>query len=208
MAQSVSRFVTLVLLLGVPSSRLSAEATAEVHESGLIVETGVRRLFLDVEVVDASGSPIQGLTKADFSLRLNGGAYPIDSVDDLCRCTADGRTPPSSPSFIPASFAPTKNPGCSNVQDSSTLATLAATPCCCVPHGGMKRSLPPTNSSRPTTAGHVAGSPASKPGGGSSSTGNRTVSGTEIVSGCSPDAIGSIVAWWIPDDKARWWESK
>lgn len=61
-------------------------------ETGLVERTGTRRILLDVEVTDRAGKPIRGLTRKDFAVRLDGEAWTLHSVDDLCACddpTAD-----------------------------------------------------------------------------------------------------------------------
>jgi VWFA-related protein len=47
-------------------------------------------MYLDVEVRDADGNPIPGLTEDDFELWLNIRDWPIYSVDDLCACDRQG----------------------------------------------------------------------------------------------------------------------
>ena len=78
------------------------DASTAVLESDLTAEVDVRLLFLDVEVVDEAGNPIPGLTRDDFTVRLNTWPYPIETLDDLCGCAAEGAragsVPP--PSFV------------------------------------------------------------------------------------------------------------
>ena len=50
--------------------------------------TTVTLMLLDVEVTDRKGNPIRGLRKEDFTVRLDGRAWPIESVDDMCPCEA------------------------------------------------------------------------------------------------------------------------
>ena len=53
---------------------------------GLVEESSVELTLVDVEVRDAEGRPIRGLTKDDFAVTLNWKSWPIYSVDDLCTC--------------------------------------------------------------------------------------------------------------------------
>ncbi len=53
---------------------------------GLEEEASVELTLVDVEVVDAQGRPVRGLTKDDFSVTLNWKSWPVYSVDDLCSC--------------------------------------------------------------------------------------------------------------------------
>lgn len=90
--------IIVLLAFGLTPGVPGQDDSGETHDSGLTVEVGVSRLFLDVEVVDADGRPIPGLTQEDFTIRLNNREYPIYSVDDLCGC-GDG-PPGTSPNFI------------------------------------------------------------------------------------------------------------
>lgn len=90
----------VLLAFALATSALGQDGSEEALESGLTVEVAVSRLFLDVEVVDADGRPLPGLTKDDFSLRLNNRRYPIRSVDDLCGCAEGSALPRTSPNFI------------------------------------------------------------------------------------------------------------
>ena len=74
---------------------------------GLEEEASVELTLVDVEVVDAQGRPIRGLTKDDFSATLNWKTWPVYSVDDLCSCdeppaAADASTVPGRPQPPPA----------------------------------------------------------------------------------------------------------
>ena len=46
-------------------------------------------MLLDVEVTDADGNPIPGLTRKDFQVQLDGRVQEIYSLDDLCRVPDD-----------------------------------------------------------------------------------------------------------------------
>lgn len=53
-------------------------------ESGLIEEERVTLMLVDVLALDEQGHPMPGLQKKDFTVRLNGGRWAIQSLDDLC----------------------------------------------------------------------------------------------------------------------------
>ena len=82
--------VTSALLLSGPTlDRVLAQDDAgeeRPFESSLIETTEISLILLDVVVTDKQGRPIRGLTKDDFTIRLNGRVFPIYSVDDLCAC--------------------------------------------------------------------------------------------------------------------------
>ena len=67
--------------LGAPQDLPSAPL-----ETGIEETVEVSLVLLDVEVLDASGNPMPGLSAADFSVRVGPGEWPIYSVDDFCRC--------------------------------------------------------------------------------------------------------------------------
>ncbi len=46
-------------------------------------------MLLDVEVTDKQGNPMRGLVKKDFTALVDGRAWQIDSVDDLCVCGSE-----------------------------------------------------------------------------------------------------------------------
>jgi VWFA-related protein len=97
----VTRPLIIVLLaFGLAPGVPGQDDSGETHDSGLTVEVGVSRLFLDVEVVDTDGRPMPGLTQEDFTIRLNNREYPIYSVDDLCGCAGGDGPPGPSPNFI------------------------------------------------------------------------------------------------------------
>jgi hypothetical protein len=68
------------------SSTESTEPEREPLDIGFREETGVRRLFIDVECKDGDGNPMVGLTKDDFKIRLNYLYRKIYTVDDFCPC--------------------------------------------------------------------------------------------------------------------------
>lgn len=91
--------VSLLLAAGVTSAFLCAgprldpvsaqDSAEEEHRpfaSSLVETAEVSLILLDVVVTDRQGRPVPGLTKVDFVVKLDGRAYPIYSVDDLCGC--------------------------------------------------------------------------------------------------------------------------
>ena len=66
---------------------------------GLVEESSVELTLVDVEVVDAQGRPVRGLTKDDFGVTLNWKPWPIYSVDDLCTC--EGAPPAAVAADLP-----------------------------------------------------------------------------------------------------------
>jgi len=85
--------VTAALLLSGPIlDRVSAQDDADEERpfrSSFIETAEVSLILLDVVVTDKQGRPVPGLTKGDFTIRLNGRKWPIYSVDDLCGCAAE-----------------------------------------------------------------------------------------------------------------------
>jgi hypothetical protein len=71
--------------------------TVPIHVD-LTEQAEVRRLLIDVEVLDEEGRPMPGLGREDFRVRLDYLWRRLLSVDDLCACTADGAAePPADP---------------------------------------------------------------------------------------------------------------
>ena len=58
--------------------------------------------LLDVEAYDQQGRPRRGLTRDDFSLRLDGKPWPIYSVDDFCAAGDSRRTASAPPGAAPS----------------------------------------------------------------------------------------------------------
>jgi VWFA-related protein len=69
---------------------VSAEGTQKEKDAplplGLVEQTGIELLLLDVEVVDANGRPVRGLTQDDFEITVNWKPWELYSVDELCAC--------------------------------------------------------------------------------------------------------------------------
>ena len=61
----------------------------------------VQRVLLDVRVVDDSGRPIEGLTAADFSVRLDGKISKIDTAEWVSLQTEHGRAATPIDSDVP-----------------------------------------------------------------------------------------------------------
>jgi len=79
---------------------LVAVTTAPLGQQRLprLAETAtVTLMLLDVEVTDENGAPVRGLTRRDFSARLDGRDWPIATVDDLCQCRPAEPPSPASP---------------------------------------------------------------------------------------------------------------
>jgi len=99
-----------------PRAAASGEAPREAAgeapplPTDLVERAGITLLLLDVEAVDRERRPLRGLTKEDFTVRLNFLRWPIYSVDNLCDC-AEGEScggtlsPPGKPAAPPASTA-------------------------------------------------------------------------------------------------------
>ena len=62
--------------------------------SGLIETSGISLILLDVEVQDKQGRPMPGLTKRDFTVRLDLFEREIYSVDDFCPAAPESAGPP------------------------------------------------------------------------------------------------------------------
>ncbi len=66
-------------------SLLAAVSAAETPQpSGVIEEIRVERVLIDVIAEDADGRPMPGLVRDDFGVTLDGDAWPVETVDDLC----------------------------------------------------------------------------------------------------------------------------
>ncbi|MFQ5720093.1 MAG: hypothetical protein ACE5IK_11160 [Acidobacteriota bacterium] len=88
-------------------ARPAEEKTRPPVDLGLIEEAEVHLIILDVEVTDRDGRPIRGLDAADFELELSGKRWPIESVDDFCRC---GRPPARAAARQAGDSRPTTDP--------------------------------------------------------------------------------------------------
>lgn len=92
MPKAHRRWVPLLLLLAAPARAEKPQAPQPFR-----IETArVTLLLVDVYPVDDQGRPIEGLTREDFTVFLNGKQWPISSVDDLCgKATVPGAQPPA-----------------------------------------------------------------------------------------------------------------
>jgi hypothetical protein len=146
--------VSLLLAAGVTSALLfagtrldpvSAQDNSEEEQrpftSSLVETTEVSLILLDVVVTDRQGRPMPGLTKDDFVIKLDGRAYPIYSVDDLCGCVdesegaesiEDRGQPPGEARSLPSNRkdrhprrSPTRFPSFSSSTSASCRATVA-----------------------------------------------------------------------------------
>lgn len=96
------RICILALGLLVRSDPSWAEERGEKPLTPRLVETTrVSLMLVDIEVTNERGDPIRGLSKDDFTVRLDRKKQPVYSVDDLCfdrqaaapPAAADGRAP-------------------------------------------------------------------------------------------------------------------
>jgi hypothetical protein len=92
------KVLSVAIVIGVAAARLAAEPPAEPRDLGLIEHAVTRLAQLDVTVSGAKGA-IQGLTAADFEVRLNDKLVPNVLVDDLCSANPVLRAavPPEGP---------------------------------------------------------------------------------------------------------------
>jgi hypothetical protein len=99
----------------VPSAQDPAPASGE---TPTVLRTTVRRVVLDVVVTDPQGSPVRGLTKADFSVTEDGKPQEIIAFDANGFSSGMDYLPPVLPPQPPNTFVnmpatPEKGPCCS-----------------------------------------------------------------------------------------------
>lgn len=82
---------SVALLVAAPPARAQGPA-ARFQES-----VSSEEVVVDVHVIDNSGNPIAGLSKADFALGVDGRPVPIDSVEWISTAGASPAPAPSAP---------------------------------------------------------------------------------------------------------------
>ncbi len=97
-----------VMLISAGSSRGQANSgkgkkSAGAGDQGLVLHLNVRRVPVDVVVLDKQGNPVRGLKKGDFAVKEDGKAQHVLSFEYLDG-TAPSFTPRKHPSLPPNTF--------------------------------------------------------------------------------------------------------